>query len=144
MNEGEYVTHRVLLAETDTASARRLWRSEGSLEMSPRIRTQTPCLLIRSLGGKRTYEWEEHSQVLIIISDKFKLCLFAGCQPQRKASYDLSPQDQTDCATLLLLLEHALESAHRHLVGMHWRVYLSSFADILASQGEKSELTDVA
>ena len=35
-----------------------------------------------------------------------------------------SPQDQTDGATLLPLLEHALEGAHTTLLDMHWRVHL--------------------
>ena len=50
----------------------------------------------------------------------------------------MSPQDQTEGATLLPLLEHALEGAHPTLLDMHWRVHLSGCRYISKSGGEVS------
>ena len=53
----------------------------------------------------------------IVYKQYFLFVSIAGCQPLR--TQVTSPQDQSDGATLLPLLEHVLEGAHPTLLDMH-------------------------
>ena len=57
---------------------------------------------------------------------------------QIESNLRLSPQGQSDGATLLPLLEHAFEGAHPTLLDMHWRVHLSGCRYVSKLGGEIS------